>query len=82
MSCVLSNVITYRFLSETQRQKMVTDTSFVCLYGSSLIRYDATDKCFWEFRKEEKVKLTLAQVRKFPEVKLFNIKLTDFTKGN
>lgn len=68
------------FLSEEQRQQKLLDTKFVCLYQEYNVRFDQLDGNFWAFSKEQRFKLSINDVRKMPEVKLFKIDLKKFKK--
>lgn len=81
MGQALSPTITsYKFLYEEERQQMMLNTLFVCAFGGTMIRFDISDHNFWSFGKEEKIKLSIKEVRSMPEVKLFKIDLKKFTK--
>jgi hypothetical protein len=76
MSCALGSSITcYKFLYEEERQKMIDNTVFVCLNESNIIRFDKTDNSFWSFGRLQKIKLSISEVRKMPEIKLFKVDL-------
>lgn len=74
------STIYFNFLSEEQRQQMIENTKFVCLYQEYSVRFDPLDGDFWAFQPHQKFKLKIADVRKMPEVKLFKINLNKFKK--
>ena len=81
MSQALSTTITsYIFSNQKEREKMIESTLHVCLYKEVIIRFDETDGRFWSFSNTCKVVIPLLEVRKFPEVKAFGIKLGTFKK--
>ena len=76
MSCELgSSIVCYRFLYEEERREMLLKTTFVCLNDSSIITFDKLDNSFWSFGRYQKIKISIIEVRKMPEVKLFKIDL-------
>ena len=81
MSNMLGKTMTYyTYMSPEERVKMLAASEFICFYEDAIVAFDPSDGDFWAFGSTTKVRLSLTEVKKFPEVRLSGIKLKDFKK--
>ena len=73
-------ITSYTFISQEERSKMVLNTEFICIYEDTIVKFDPVDETFWAFGRYQKVKLTVSEVRKLPEVRIKKLDLAKFKK--